>query len=68
MSTLRKIRRVIGWTQKELAEAVGTSNVVICYLENGTHNPSNKTRLKIESKLGPVNWNETKIKGKLKID
>ena len=55
-----------GITQEELAQATGTSQVEIAYLETGRHRPSSRIRERIESKIGPVNWNQTEIEGQLK--
>ena len=38
--SIRNRRIQLGLTQQEVADRVGTSQTVICYLENGKHSPS----------------------------
>ena len=52
---IREARKKKGWTQKELAEAVGTATVTIRQYEADKREPSNATLLSLASALGLPN-------------
>ncbi len=51
-NTLRDARTVRGWTQAELADAVGVSRKTINTVENGVFVPSTTLALKLARALG----------------
>jgi len=44
---IKHYRTINGYTQKEFAEKIGVSNVVMSRYESGTRNPDNDTQIKI---------------------
>lgn len=61
--TLKKARTENHWTQKHLAEACGITTVTISNLERGVTRPQKRTRKKLESILGPIDWIQTENEG-----
>ena len=60
MNNLRELRKDRGWTQQELAERAGLSNVTISALELGNKSPRAEVRRKIEKALkSRVDWLST---------
>ena len=51
-NTLREARTARGWTQAELADAVGVSRKTINTVENGVFVPSTTLALKLARALG----------------
>ena len=49
---IRRLRKMRGWTQTELAEAIHTTPSAVCRLERGIHCPSLTTLEKISKVLG----------------
>lgn len=47
-----RLRQEKGWSQAQLAEALGTTQSVIARLESGTHRPSLATLQKVARVLG----------------
>ena len=47
-----RLRMEKGWTQAQLAEALGTTQSVVARLESGTHRPSLATLQKVAHVLG----------------
>jgi len=47
-----RLRQAQGWTQAQLAEALGTKQSVVARLESGSHRPSLSTLEKICQVLG----------------
>jgi putative transcriptional regulator len=52
MSRIKKIRILLGMTQKEVAEKIGITQAMYSYIENGKKMPSKKTAKKIEELFG----------------
>jgi transcriptional regulator with XRE-family HTH domain len=52
MQIVRKLRKELGWTQQELADAAGLNKVTIVHIENGVANPRVKTLEKLAATLG----------------
>lgn len=51
MNNLRKIRKKKGLTQQELADMVGVSRQLICYMEKGKYNITNSIIKKMSKAL-----------------
>jgi DNA-binding XRE family transcriptional regulator len=49
---LRRLRRLKGWTQEELAKAAGVSSFTVAYLERGAREPRPGTMARIAKALG----------------
>ena len=49
---LRRLRRLKGWTQEQLAQAAGVSPYTIAYLERGSREPRPGTMARIARALG----------------
>jgi DNA-binding XRE family transcriptional regulator len=49
---IRRLRKMRGWTQTELAEAIHTTGSAVSRLERGTHCPSLRTLDKLCTALG----------------
>ncbi|TAJ80371.1 XRE family transcriptional regulator [bacterium] len=49
---IRKMRKTKGWTQAELAKAVGVTQAQVAKWEHEEANPSRKTLLKLASAFG----------------
>lgn len=52
MLNLEEIRKAKGFSQVELAQAIGTSQAFVCELERGKKSPSFDTLLRIAQVLG----------------
>jgi len=52
VNTLREAREARGWTQAQLAEAIGVSRKTINTIENGVFVPSTVIALKLARALG----------------
>jgi transcriptional regulator with XRE-family HTH domain len=52
MTKLKKIRLLLGMTQKEVAKKLGITQAMYCYIENGKRNPSPQLAKKIEKLFG----------------
>lgn len=52
MSKIKKIRILLGMTQKEVAENIGITQAMYSYIENGKKKPSKNVAKKIEELFG----------------
>ncbi len=52
-NSLREARERAGWTQAQLAEAIGVSRKTVNTIENGVFVPSTVIALKLAAALGP---------------
>ena len=59
---IRSARAALGWTQQDLADAIGATRQTIGLIENGLYNPTLKLCLAIawalEKKLDDLFWEE----------
>lgn len=65
MRSLKKARRLLDYTQDQLAKMVGVTTQHVRNLEAGRSKPRVSTKEKFEKKLGSINWIETWENGKL---
>lgn len=63
MKTLKEARIEKQWSQGDLSEICGLTSVTISNLERGVTRPQKRTRKKLESILGPIDWNQTENEG-----
>ncbi len=63
MKTLKEARIEKHWSQEDLSEVCGITTVTISNLERGVTRPQKRTRKKLESILGPIDWIQTENEG-----
>ncbi|MGG3210962.1 helix-turn-helix transcriptional regulator [Geobacillus stearothermophilus] len=52
MNKIKKIRILMGMTQKDVAEKIGVTQAMYSMIENGKRKPGKKTAAKIEELFG----------------
>ena len=63
MDDLRTARQKLNLTQLEVVELTGVSEPTISMAENGLQSPQGITRDRLESLLGPIDWDRTLVRG-----